>query len=136
VHPLSTGVADIYFTEFDRIFRHFYSCDGADEVAQRGGPSKALFLDLIGAWSGEYFDSKEFNFIGGRFSSPYHIPAGQTRLRLMPVHLRTRRARSTKSRSEEFNEESKTEPKKTRKRKKTSHWKRTRTVVGHRNKMQ
>jgi hypothetical protein len=61
VHPLATGVADIYFTEFDRIFRHFYSCDGADEVAQRGGQSKALFLDLTGAWSREYFESEEFN---------------------------------------------------------------------------
>jgi len=33
-------------------------------------------------------------------------------LRLMPVHLRTRRVGSTKNRNKEFNEESKTESKK------------------------
>jgi hypothetical protein len=61
VHLLSTGVADFYFTEFDRIFRHFDFRDVANKVALRGGQSKVLFLDLTGAWSGEYFDSKKFN---------------------------------------------------------------------------
>ncbi|MFZ1973007.1 MAG: phospholipase D-like domain-containing protein [Candidatus Acidiferrales bacterium] len=57
----NTRVADIYLTEFDRIFRHFYFRDVANEVALRGGQSKAVFLDETGAWSGEYFDSKKFN---------------------------------------------------------------------------
>jgi phosphatidylserine/phosphatidylglycerophosphate/cardiolipin synthase-like enzyme len=57
----STRVADIYLTEFDRIFRHFYFRDVANDVAQRGGKSRAVFLDETGSWSAEYFDSTKFN---------------------------------------------------------------------------
>jgi phosphatidylserine/phosphatidylglycerophosphate/cardiolipin synthase-like enzyme len=57
----NTRVADIYLTEFDRIFRHFYFRDVANEVALRGGQSKTVFLDESGKWVDEYFDSHKFN---------------------------------------------------------------------------
>jgi len=40
-----TRVADIYLTEFDRIFRHFYFRDVANEIEQRGGEAEGAFLD-------------------------------------------------------------------------------------------
>jgi hypothetical protein len=43
-------VADIYFTEFDRIFRHFYSRDAINHFAQQGEESNALLLDETPAW--------------------------------------------------------------------------------------
>jgi len=57
----NTRVADIYLTEFDRIFRHFYFRDVANEVALQGKESKTVFLDETGKWVGEYFDSTKFN---------------------------------------------------------------------------
>jgi len=41
----STRVADIYMTEFDRLFRHFYFRDVANEVEAGGGEPKDIFLD-------------------------------------------------------------------------------------------
>jgi phosphatidylserine/phosphatidylglycerophosphate/cardiolipin synthase-like enzyme len=57
----NTRVADIYLTEFDRIFRHFYFRDVANEVARRGQESQTVFLDETGTWSHEYFDPSKFN---------------------------------------------------------------------------
>lgn len=57
----NTRVTDIYLTEFDRIFRHFYFRDVANEVALRGQESKTVFLDETGRWSGEYYDASKFN---------------------------------------------------------------------------
>jgi hypothetical protein len=57
----NTRVADIYLTEFDRIFRHFYFRDIANYAARAGKPSTAIFLDETGTWSDEYFDPKAFN---------------------------------------------------------------------------
>jgi len=37
-------VADIYLSEFDRIFRHFYFRDVANEIEARGGQAKGVFL--------------------------------------------------------------------------------------------
>ena len=42
-----TRVADIYMTEFDRIFRHFYFRDIAGELAGKGD-EKSIFLDEDG----------------------------------------------------------------------------------------
>jgi hypothetical protein len=49
-----TRVADIYMTEFDRIFRHFYFRDIAGELAGKGD-EKSIFLDETDAWTDAYF---------------------------------------------------------------------------------
>ena len=49
-----TRVADIYMTEFDRIFRHFYFRDIADELAGKDD-EKSIFLDETDAWTDTYF---------------------------------------------------------------------------------
>jgi len=51
----NTRVADIYMTEFDRIFRHFYFRDVANELADKGDNAKAIFLDETDKWTGSYF---------------------------------------------------------------------------------
>lgn len=54
----STRVADIYMTEFDRLFRHFYFRDVANETAaklKKGKRPKKVFLDETDKWTGEYF---------------------------------------------------------------------------------
>jgi phosphatidylserine/phosphatidylglycerophosphate/cardiolipin synthase-like enzyme len=50
-----TRVADIYLTEFDRIFRHFYFRDVANEIEARGGEAKGAFLDETSKWTNSYF---------------------------------------------------------------------------------
>src|SRR5262249_39118005 len=45
-----TRVADIYLTEFDRIFRHFYFRDIANDLAENGTNAKAAFLDETSDW--------------------------------------------------------------------------------------
>lgn len=53
----NTRVADIYMTEFDRIFRHFYFRDIANELAaaKSSDDAKAVFLDETDSWSNSYF---------------------------------------------------------------------------------
>lgn len=53
----NTRVADIYVTEFDRIFRHFYFRDIANELfaAKTSDDAKAIFLDETDAWTESYF---------------------------------------------------------------------------------
>jgi phosphatidylserine/phosphatidylglycerophosphate/cardiolipin synthase-like enzyme len=53
----NTRVADIYMTEFDRIFRHFYFRDIANELAgaDTSDDAKAIFLDETDAWTDPYF---------------------------------------------------------------------------------
>ena len=54
----STRVADIYMTEFDRLFRHFYFRDVANEVAmkrKKGQKPEKVFLDENEAWTKSYF---------------------------------------------------------------------------------
>jgi phosphatidylserine/phosphatidylglycerophosphate/cardiolipin synthase-like enzyme len=53
----NTRVADIYMTEFDRIFRHFYFRDIANELAaaKTGDDATAIFLDETDAWTNSYF---------------------------------------------------------------------------------
>jgi phosphatidylserine/phosphatidylglycerophosphate/cardiolipin synthase-like enzyme len=50
-----TRVADIYMTEFDRVFRHFYFRDIANELAGKGDDAAAIFLDETDAWTDSYF---------------------------------------------------------------------------------
>lgn len=50
-----TRVADIYLTEFDRIFRHFYSRDVINQIAKTGGKAKVGTLDETDAWTRGYF---------------------------------------------------------------------------------
>lgn len=54
----SGRVADIYMTEFDRLFRHFYFRDVANETAvklKEGERPKKVFLDEDHTWTDEYF---------------------------------------------------------------------------------
>ena len=53
-----TRVADIYLTEFDRIFRHFYSRDAANEIAREGRKTNFGLLDETDKWTNEYFDAR------------------------------------------------------------------------------
>jgi hypothetical protein len=57
-----TRVADIYLTEFDRIFRHFYFRDVANDVAVKGGDSQTIFLNDTDQWTDQYFDTTKFNY--------------------------------------------------------------------------
>lgn len=50
-----TRVADIYLTEFDRLFRHFYFRNRANELAGDGNESKAVFLAEDDSWSKSAF---------------------------------------------------------------------------------
>jgi phosphatidylserine/phosphatidylglycerophosphate/cardiolipin synthase-like enzyme len=51
-----TRVADIYMTEFDRIFRHFYFRNIANELADKGDDAVAIFLDETDRWTDSYFN--------------------------------------------------------------------------------
>jgi phosphatidylserine/phosphatidylglycerophosphate/cardiolipin synthase-like enzyme len=50
-----TRVADIYLTEFDRIFRHFYFRNVANEIEAKGGDAEGAFLDETSDWTDGYF---------------------------------------------------------------------------------
>ncbi|MDQ7247877.1 phospholipase D-like domain-containing protein [Dongia sedimenti] len=52
-----TRIADIYMTEFDRIFRHFYFRDVANELAMKGSEkTEVVFLHPDDTWVSENFD--------------------------------------------------------------------------------
>jgi PLD-like domain len=51
----NTRVADIYMTEFDRIFRHFYFRDIANQLAKDGKNADDAFLDETDKWTDSYF---------------------------------------------------------------------------------
>jgi PLD-like domain len=53
----NTRIADIYMTEFDRVFRHFYFRDIANELAaaKTSDDAQAIFLDETDGWSTNYF---------------------------------------------------------------------------------
>jgi len=57
-------VADIYLTEFDRIFRHFYFRNVANEIELRGGDAEGAFLDESDEgpkhWTHSYFKPGAF----------------------------------------------------------------------------
>jgi hypothetical protein len=52
-----TRVADIYLTEFDRIFRHFYSRDVTNEIAKHHQQPEVGLLDDKFTSSADYFKS-------------------------------------------------------------------------------
>ena len=54
-----TRVADIYLTEFDRIFRHFYSRDVINRIEKTGGKAKAGTLDPSDRWTRAYYAAKD-----------------------------------------------------------------------------
>lgn len=55
-----TRVADIYLTEFDRIFRHFYFRRIANEIEASGGTAQGAFLSEDDSWTKSYFTPKGF----------------------------------------------------------------------------
>jgi phosphatidylserine/phosphatidylglycerophosphate/cardiolipin synthase-like enzyme len=55
-----TRVADIYMTEFDRIFRHFYFRNVANEIEARGDEAKGAFLSEDSSWTDGYFKPGAF----------------------------------------------------------------------------
>jgi hypothetical protein len=61
----NTRVADIYLTEFDRIFRHFYFRNMVNEAEAKerqgkGSEATAIFLDETSTWTDPYFKSGAF----------------------------------------------------------------------------
>jgi phosphatidylserine/phosphatidylglycerophosphate/cardiolipin synthase-like enzyme len=73
----NTRVADIYITEFDRIFRHFYFRDVANEIELKGGTAKGAFLDESDDgpdhWTESYFRPGAFKT---RRREMFFAPAG------------------------------------------------------------
>jgi len=53
-------VADIYLTEFDRIFRHFYARDAINAMAKKGSKKNPLELDETQDWVAPYFKPGSF----------------------------------------------------------------------------
>ncbi|WP_310570294.1 phospholipase D-like domain-containing protein [Gemmatimonas sp.] len=57
-------IADIYLTEFDRLFRHFYFRDVANEIEAKGGDATGAFLDErdsgVDVWTKSYFRKGAF----------------------------------------------------------------------------
>jgi len=53
-------VADIYFTEFDRIFRHFYFRNVANQIEAKGEDATGAFLDETDKWTDSYFKPAAF----------------------------------------------------------------------------
>jgi hypothetical protein len=60
----NTRVADIYMTEFDRIFRHFYFRNIANELAgsESSDDAVSIFLDETDGWSERYFQPGTLKF--------------------------------------------------------------------------
>jgi phosphatidylserine/phosphatidylglycerophosphate/cardiolipin synthase-like enzyme len=53
-------VADIYFTEFDRIFRHFFARDWINKLTRRSTAGNPLLLDTTTQWIDQHFRSGTF----------------------------------------------------------------------------
>lgn len=56
----NTRVVDIYMTEFDRIFRHFYFRDIANQLARDGKNADDAFLSENSNWTDSYFKPDAF----------------------------------------------------------------------------
>jgi phosphatidylserine/phosphatidylglycerophosphate/cardiolipin synthase-like enzyme len=52
-----TRVADIYMTELDRLFRHFYARDVINKLAKDGSTTNPLWLDTTDQWITENYKS-------------------------------------------------------------------------------
>jgi hypothetical protein len=88
----STRVADIYMTEFDRLFRHFYFRDVSNEVAskrKKGQKPEKVFLDPDDRWTDDYFRPGGFKTrrreMFFNIPSPNWIAAAGTRSNDEPV---------------------------------------------------
>lgn len=71
----ATRVADIYMTEFDRLFRHFYFRDIANEAAmkrEKGAKPEKVFLSEDDGWTESYF--KPGGFKTRRREMFFHLP--------------------------------------------------------------
>jgi hypothetical protein len=71
----ATRVADIYMTEFDRLFRHFYFRDIANEAAmkrKKGAKPEKVFLSEDDRWTESYF--KPGGFKSRRREMFFHLP--------------------------------------------------------------
>ena len=53
-------VADIYLTELDRIFKHFYNRDAINRIASKGGTPEGLHLDTTSNWLDANFKAGSF----------------------------------------------------------------------------
>ena len=53
-------VADIYLTEFDRIYRHFYFRNVANQIEAKGGDAEGAFLAETSRWTDSYFNPNSF----------------------------------------------------------------------------
>jgi phosphatidylserine/phosphatidylglycerophosphate/cardiolipin synthase-like enzyme len=56
----NTRVADIYLTEFDRLFRHFFMRNVVNEISAKGKKAQVAFLDETDAWTTPYFVPDSF----------------------------------------------------------------------------
>ena len=74
-----TRVADIYMTEFDRLFRHFYFRNVANEIELKGGDAEGAFLDETDSgpthWTTAYFRPGAFKT---RRREMFFLPAPAT----------------------------------------------------------
>jgi phosphatidylserine/phosphatidylglycerophosphate/cardiolipin synthase-like enzyme len=71
----ATRLADIYMTEFDRLFRHFYFRDIANEVAmkrKKGAKPEKVFLSEDDRWTESYF--RRDGFKSRRREMFFHLP--------------------------------------------------------------
>ena len=85
-----TRVADIYLTEFDRIFRHFYFRDIANELAEKGRNSETVFLDSTDTWTKNTSIRPNSSVIAERCSSPIRVRIGLCRHNKISTHLSMR----------------------------------------------
>jgi len=127
----STRVADIYMTEFDRLFRHFYFRDVANDVERkrkkRQQPEK-VFLSPDDKWTDEYFTPGRFKArrreMFFNIPSPNWIGAAATRANDEPIRPpKEKKRKSTAAKSEK--KASKTKTKSTRSKAKKTRAKKT-----------
>jgi hypothetical protein len=97
----NTRVADIYMTEFDRIFRHFYFRNIANELAgsESSDHAVSIFLDETDGWSERYFQPGTLK--SNRRLMFFQEPAGTWSTNAVagdqePVAMQVRKKRSAK----------------------------------------
>ena len=79
----NTRVADIYMTEIDRIFRHFYARDIINKQAAAGDQTNPLALDTTSKWIepnfklGTYKNNRRLLFFPTDTAKPWTVAAGQ-----------------------------------------------------------
>jgi hypothetical protein len=96
-----TRIADIYLTEFDRIFRHFYFRDVANEIEARGEDAKGAFLDETSDWTDSYFKPEAFKTRRREmfFSDPAESWVTKAGARKTPAKKKTTKKKTTKKKA-------------------------------------